>query len=43
VARLGPPTSGGEPGPTIRNKVKVAFLLRVFPLANEVSYLELKQ
>jgi len=24
----GPPTFGGEPGPTIRNKVEVAFLLR---------------
>jgi len=24
----GPPASGGEPGSTIRNKVKVAFLLR---------------
>jgi len=36
MARPGPPTSGGEPGPTIRNIVKVAFLLRVFQLAAEV-------
>jgi len=43
----GPPTSGAEPCPTIRNKVKVAFLSaflsRVFQLADEVSYLRLKQ
>jgi len=25
---LGPPTSGGEPGQTIHNKIKVAFVLR---------------
>jgi len=42
-----PTTSGGEPGPTTHNKVQVAFLpaflSRVFQLADEVSYLRLKQ
>jgi len=37
VARPGPPTSDGEPGPTIRNKVEVAFLLTLYAFPEKLG------